>query len=93
MGAIGVFLVFGRKRLGIGEKHSRATHDGRIDETEAVRGIVAAVGQARIHTCGGKQVICLGHFRSAFEGTLTRATMLRADRKVKSRRLLSNGLN
>jgi hypothetical protein len=43
------------------------------------------MGQARIHTCGGKQVIGLGHFRSAFEGTVTRATMLRAHRKVKSR--------
>lgn len=91
MGAIGVFLVFGRKRLGIGEKHGRTAHDGRIDETETVGGIVAAMGQARIHTCGGKQVIGLGHFRSAFEGILTRATMRRAGGKVKSRKTFVDG--
>ncbi|QTK78573.1 hypothetical protein AT6N2_C0715 [Agrobacterium tumefaciens] len=71
MRAIGIFLVFGRKRLGIREKHGRATHDGRVDETETIGGIVTAMGQARIYTCGGKQVISLGHFRSAFEGILT----------------------
>lgn len=81
--AIGIFLVSGLHRAGIGKQYCRGTHHRRIDESMVAGGVVADMRKPRVDAGVVEEIFLIAHGISVCRGNCVARLLLPSFVRVK----------